>query len=206
VFTGLIQDVGEILARNARGPGARLSIRTKMANLVLGESISVDGACLTVDATHKDVFDVDASAETLEKTTLGKATRVNLERALAVGDRLGGHIVTGHVDGTGALASRTPLGDAVAMSFTMPDDLARFVAKKGSITVSGVSLTVNEIHADRFDVVLIPRTLKETTLGDLEPGSRVNLEVDLLARYLERLLGGNRDEVLLEKLRQNGFM
>jgi riboflavin synthase len=209
VFTGLVQDVGALVSRTSRGPGARLGFRTKLRGLEPGESISVDGACLTVDRTQNDVFEVDASGETLKKTTLGQlavGSRVNLERALKMGDRLGGHIVTGHVDGVGALVSRAPLGDAVAMSFSLARDLARFVAQKGSITVSGVSLTVNEIEGDRFDVVIIPRTLAETTLGTLQSGSQVNLEVDLLARYVARLMGSSADESIMVTLHKAGFV
>lgn len=190
MFTGLVEDRGALIARAPRGPGARLALRTKLGPLALGESVAVDGVCLTVDRTEGDAFEVDASAETLARTTLGDlapGARVNLERALALGDRLGGHLVTGHVDGVGALVSRAPVGDAVAMTFSMPRELARFVAEKGSVAVSGVSLTVNRADADRFDVVIIPRTLSETTLGELGVGGRVNLEVDLVARYVARL-------------------
>jgi riboflavin synthase len=194
MFTGLVAATGVLAARSARGPGARLSLRAELDDgpLVLGESIAVDGCCLSVAAMVAGGFEVDASAETLARTTLGRAAEgrvVNLERALRAGDRLGGHLATGHVDGVGELVDRRPLGEAVAMTFAIPADLARFVAEKGSIAVSGVSLTVNAVRAaNRFDVVLIPITLAKTSLGSLAPGDPVNLEVDLIARYVARLM------------------
>lgn len=194
MFTGLVEDRGTLVAKEARGPGFRLVFRGKLGVLALGESIAVDGACLTVVATTDDTFDMDATAETLSRTTLGEravGSEVNLERALKVGDRLGGHLVTGHIDGVGALTKRTPVGEGFAMSFSMPHELSKFVAEKGSITVSGVSLTVNAVRSleegDAFDVVIIPHTLEATTLGSLAVGGRVNLEVDLVARYVARL-------------------
>jgi riboflavin synthase len=187
----LVEDRGALVSRTARGPGARLVFRSKLDRLKLGESISIDGACLTVAATKDDTFDVDASHETLSLTTLGElepSSEVNLERALQVGDRLGGHIVTGHIDGVGTLRSRKSVGESVVMSFSLPKELSKLVAKKGSIAVSGVSLTVNEIDLEGFEVTIIPHTLKETTLGNLRARSRVNIEVDLVARYVQRLL------------------
>ena len=157
---------------------------------VLGESIAVDGCCLTVASRLSGGFEVDASAETLARTTLGDlplGKKVNLERAVRAGDRLGGHLMTGHVDGVGELVSRRPVGDSVAMTFALPRELARFVAPKGSIAVSGVSLTVNAIGDVGFDVVLIPTTLASTNLGELASGDRVHLEIDLIARYVARL-------------------
>jgi riboflavin synthase len=216
VFTGLVEEKGTVAARTARGPGARLFIRCGFGLLELGESISVDGVCLTVDAIMNEGFEVDASAETLARTTLGAVRvggEVNLERALALGARLGGHIVTGHVDGVGSLVVRRAVGDAVAMTFELPAELARFVAEKGSITVDGVSLTVNGVAGTRFDVTLIPRTLRDTTLGALEVGGKVNLEVDVLARYVARLIGadggsgGSGDNAAwMDRLRRAGFV
>jgi riboflavin synthase len=220
MFTGLIEEKGTLVARAPRGPGARLSILCAFGPLTLGESIAVDGVCLTVDRVlsterGRSGFEADASAETLRRTTLGTVPiggAVNLERALQAGGRLGGHIVSGHVDGTGRLVAREPLGDAVSMGFAMPLELARYVAEKGSICVNGVSLTVNRVEGTRFDVVCIPRTLADTTLGGLTVGATVNLEVDLLARYLERLLtarGGGADasseEAWMERLRRAGM-
>ncbi len=197
MFTGLVETTGVLAERSARGPGARLFIRATLAGepLAMGESITLDGACMSVVEIRADGFAVDASQETLARTTLGSGKleagadrRVNLERALRVGDRLGGHMVSGHVDGVGALVERRAVGEATAMTFSLPPGLSRFVAEKGSIVVSGVSLTVNAVRPSlpnpTFDVMLIPITLRVTNLGDLAPGDRVNLEVDLVARYV----------------------
>ena len=214
MFTGLVATVGTLAAlrRTAEdGPeggvevsgkrvlGARLTIRAPFEDgpLALGESIAVNGACLTVDAVSRDgsEFEADASAETLARTTLG-ALRVgsplHLERALRAADRMGGHLVTGHVDGIGTLADRRAVGDAVWMAFRVPGELAKFIAEKGSIAVDGVSLTVNAVEGDRFEVTIIPHTLSHTTFGALAPADRVNLEVDLIARYVARLLSTER--------------
>jgi riboflavin synthase len=193
MFTGLVALTGTLAERHPRGPGARLVIRARFEDgpLALGESIAVSGACLSVDAVLADGFEVDASAETLARTTLGALEpggRVHLERALRAADRLGGHLVTGHVDGVGALVERHPVGDSVAMTFSVPGELAPFVAEKGSITVDGVSLTVNAVRGAAFEVTIIPHTLEKTRLGAIAPGDPVNLEVDLIARYVARLL------------------
>lgn len=215
MFTGLVIAKGKLAARSVRGPGARLTITTSLGPLVLGESVSVDGCCLTVDVIRPDGFEADASGETLSLTTLGKVAlgaHVNLERAMELGGRMGGHLVSGHVDGVGALVAKAPLGDAFSLRFSMPRALSRYVAKKGSITVSGVSLTVNEVGDDTFDVVVIPRTLRDTSLGELSLGDTVNLEVDLVARYLERLVthadpaDSNGDEAWLSRLKRAGYM
>jgi riboflavin synthase len=191
VFTGLIETTGVLAARAARGPGASLVVRAELAHepLALGESISVDGCCLSVVELAAGEFAVDATAETLARTTLGGlpvGKRVNLERAVRAGDRLGGHLVTGHVDAVGKLLERREVGEAVTMCFSLPAELARFVAEKGSIAVCGVSLTVNGVRDTTFDVMIIPITLRVTTLGELAPGDPVNLEVDLVARYVAR--------------------
>ena len=190
MFTGLVEDRGEVVAKEAKGPAVRFVFRSKLTDLALGESIAIDGACLTVVASKNGTFDMDATHETLARTTLGAlelGSQVNLERALKVGDRLGGHLVTGHIDGVGSLVKREPIGESVAMSFSMPHELSKFVAEKGSIAVSGVSLTVNGVKGDVFDVVIIPHTLRETTLGSLAIGGHVNLEIDLIARYVAKL-------------------
>jgi riboflavin synthase len=199
MFTGLVGATGVLAARQERGPSARLVVRASLGEepLALGESISIDGACLSVAEILPDGFAVDATAETLARTTLGaspEGSRVNLERSLRAGDRLGGHLVTGHVDGVGTLASRREVGDALALTFDLPPQLARFVAEKGSITINGVSMTVNAAppSTPTFDVMVIPITRAETNLGTLAPGGRVNLEVDLVARYVARLMGGER--------------
>jgi riboflavin synthase len=197
MFTGLVEAKGTIASRSpsTRGPGARLAIHAELGGepLALGESIAVDGVCLTVDALVAGGFEVDASGETLARTTLGglaAGSSVHLERAMRPSDRLGGHIVTGHVDGVGSLAARRREGgdgESWCLSFAMPTPLARFVAEKGSIAVDGVSLTVNAVSADGFDVTIIPHTSQKTKLGALAVGGSVNLEVDLVARYVARL-------------------
>jgi riboflavin synthase len=221
VFTGLIESVGKLERRSPRGPGARIAVVTGLANLVLGESIAVSGCCLTVDAITPNGFEADASAETLAKTTLGAipiGSRLNLERALTLQTRLGGHIVTGHVDGVGTLVSRAPLGEAEQLTFRFPAELGRFIAAKGSITVDGISLTVNEADADTFKVAIIPHTKKQTQIGDVAIGGGINLEVDLLARYVLRMLEiapetataagatESKDSRLLELLRRGGYV
>ena len=213
MFTGLIEAIGTLAARSPRGPGARLVVRCALEKLELGESISVSGVCLTVDAIAKDGFEADASQETLKKTTLGAlplGARVNLERALTLEKRLGGHLVSGHVDGTGALVSRAPMGEAERLVFRAPRELMRFVAPKGSIAIDGTSLTVNDVENDEFSVAIIPRTRKETRIDDLAPGDAVNLEIDVVARYVLRLLESKGaetgDAALLELLRKNGYV
>jgi riboflavin synthase len=163
----------------------------------LGESIAIDGVCLTVNEAVDGGFEADASFETLARTTLGRlppGATVHIERSLRAGSPMGGHLVSGHVDGVGALVGRRPLGDAIVMAFHFPHELARFVAEKGSVTVDGVSLTVNTVSpggdrsADTFEVAIVPHTLAKTKLGALSPGDPVNLEVDLVARYVARIL------------------
>jgi riboflavin synthase len=216
VFTGLIETMGVLLDRAARGPGARLVVKAAFPDqepFALGESIAVEGTCLSVDRIREGGFEADASAETLARTTLGSlaaGSPVNLERAAKLGSRLGGHIVTGHVDGVGSVVEKVAVGDALKVTFRMPRSLSRFVAEKGSVAVSGVSLTVNAAGPETFDVVLIPHTRAKTTLDGLAPGSPVNLEVDLLARYVVRALEGGAsapsdDAVWLERLRRAGY-
>jgi riboflavin synthase len=169
----------------------RLVVEHSLGELSLGESVAVNGVCLTVVSFGPGEFHVDASSETLRVTTLGRAepgARLNLERALEVGDRLGGHFVSGHVDGLAAVQSIVPSGDAVQVRFRAPTELLAFIAPKGSVTLDGVSLTVNAVVADEFDVMLIPHTRAVTNLGELAPGTHSNLEVDLLARYVARYL------------------
>jgi len=192
MFTGLIEQVGTVADLARRGDGLSIRIHCALHPYELGESIAVNGTCLTVKSFEEGHFDADASIETLDKTNLGDlrvGDRVHLERALALGDRLGGHLVTGHVDGVGTLVERAPSGDYVRASFEVPERLAPFLAPKGSITVNGVSLTVNTVAATRFDVMLVPYTLDETTFGDMSSETRVNLEVDILAKYVASLMG-----------------
>ncbi|MBK6517789.1 MAG: riboflavin synthase [Polyangiaceae bacterium] len=221
MFTGLVEEVGSIVRLERRGAGARLAIEAAMSPLVLGESVAVSGVCLTVDRILPRGFEADASSETLDKTTLGAlgpGAQVNLERATPLGGRMGGHVVLGHVDATGTLVEVSASGDAQRTTFEGPAQLARYLATKGSIAIDGVSLTLNEVtderSAVRFSVMLIPHTLARTTLPALRPGAKVNLEVDVLARYVERQLGlspsaaaPQKDEgSLLEKLRGGGYM
>jgi len=192
MFTGLVQQVGTVLSLERDSKGATINIGCTFPALVLGESIATHGVCLTVIRDTGRGFLAEASDETLAKSVLGELRvneRVHLERALGANDKLGGHLVTGHVDGVGRIVERVPLGDAVRVVFEVPDALAPFLAPKGSITIDGVSLTVNGASGNRFDVALVPFTRKETVFDDLPVGSRVNLEVDILAKYVARLLG-----------------
>lgn len=191
MFTGIIQAVGTIHQIEARGNDARMVIKSgnlDLSDVSLGDSIAVNGVCLTVIALTDATFTVDVSAETLRCTTgFLPDAEVNLEKAMRPMDRLGGHIVSGHVDGVGTVAVFQPEGESHRMEIDAPHNLARYIAAKGSITVHGVSLTVNTVSGVRFAINLIPHTLAHTTLKHLKPGSRVNLEIDMVARYVERL-------------------
>ena len=194
MFTGLVQGIGRVRAIEPRGGDVTLVFDTgdvPLDDLERGGSVAVSGVCLTATSLEQSSFAADVSRETLSLTTLGEwqiGTRVNLEKALRAGQALGGHYVTGHVDGVGHVLARHDDGRSVRMEFGVPPELARYVARKGSICIDGVSLTVNGAEGDRFDVNLVPHTLDVTTLGQLQPGSRVNLEVDIIARYLERMM------------------
>lgn len=194
MFTGLIEGVGSLRARDMRGGDARLRIATgtlPFDGVALGESISVNGVCLTVVAFDAAHFDADASTETLSLTTLGglpEGRALNLERAMRPADRLGGHLVSGHVDGVGRVASVHDDARAQRWRFDAPAGLLKYVAKKGSICVDGVSLTVNEADDEGFEVALVPHTVSHTAFAETRVGDAVNIEVDLLARYVERLL------------------
>ncbi len=193
MFTGLVEEQGSVVAIEPLGDSVRLTLRGPLvtSDASHGASIAVNGCCLTVTNVDGDAFTADVMDESLRRTSLGDLTvgsPVNLERAVAAGARLGGHIVQGHVDGVGTLLDRTPSTHWEVLRFSLPDELARYVVEKGSITVSGVSLTVVEVTDDTFAVSLIPTTLADTILGTLTPGDRVNLEVDIVAKYVERLL------------------
>lgn len=191
MFTGLVAAVGRIAATERRALGTRLQIAAALGALDIGESICVSGACLTVVTRTDDAFSAEVTRETLERTTLGRLSAgdpVNLERAAALGDRLGGHLLTGHVDGIARVTRVEPAGDARDVEVEVPVELARFIAEKGSIALDGVSLTVNWVEGARFGVMLIPHTLAVTTLGAIASGRELNLEVDLVARYVARLL------------------
>jgi len=194
MFTGIVEEVGTIAAIETEGTDARLLVRGPLvtSDAGLGDSISVSGVCLTVTELPGDgTFWADVMPETLRRSALedlGVGSPVNLERALAVGGRYGGHVVQGHVDGVGAILSRTPGPRWDDVEIGLSPELTRYIAEKGSVAVSGISLTVTHVTDESFGVSLIPTTLEATTLGTLEPGARVNIEVDVLAKYTERLL------------------
>jgi riboflavin synthase len=194
MFTGIVEELGEVAAVEARGDSARLTLRGPLVTEGArhGDSIAVNGVCLTVVTTGQGTFTADVMAETLHRSSLGAlvpGSRVNLERPMALGGRLGGHLVQGHVDATGTLAERTPAEHWEIVRVTMPPAMARYVVDKGSVTVDGVSLTVVEAGAADFTVSLIPTTLALTTLGVKQVGDPVNLEVDVVAKYVERMMG-----------------
>lgn len=195
MFTGIVMAVGRIAQVSATEGGVRLRILTgglSLEDVALGDSIAVSGVCLTVVSRSDNAFDVDVSRETLACTSgLELGAEVNLEKALRLSDRLGGHLVSGHVDGRGVVERLEPAGDNKLLAIRLPQELARYVARKGSVAVDGVSLTVNDVQDERFSVNLIPHTLAHTNLNRLHPGASVNLEIDLLARYAERLLGSS---------------
>jgi len=197
VFTGIVEELGEVLALEELGDSARLTVRGRVvtADASAGDSIAVNGVCLTVVDFEDGRFSADVMAETLNRSSLGVlavGSRVNLERPMALGARLGGHIVQGHVDGTGAVLERKPSENWELVKISLPADLTRYVVEKGSITVDGISLTVTAVTDDTFSVGLIPTTLKLTTLGAKGVGERVNLEVDIMAKYVEKLLAKAR--------------
>ena len=211
MFTGIIQAKGRIAALERRGGDVRMSIRSAglpFAEYDVGESIAVNGVCLTAVALREDGFDTDVSVETLDVTNLGRlgvGGAVNLEPSLAFGDRLGGHLVSGHVDCVGKVTQRDEDARSVRLAVEIPRDYARYVAKKGSVTLDGVSLTVNEVAGAVFEVNIIPHTADVTIIGDYRARTEVNVEVDLLARYIERLLSKDGDGMSLEFLREHGY-
>jgi riboflavin synthase len=194
MFTGIVTDVGEVLSVDERAEGLRrltIACAYDPASIAIGASISCSGVCMTAVATGANSFSVDAAAETLKVTTVGNwktGTRVNLERSLKMGDELGGHLVSGHVDGLAELTRREDLTDMARLTLRVPKPLARFIAQKGSVALDGVSLTVNDVSPDTFSVLIIPHTLSVTTLGALKPADALNLEVDVMARYAARLV------------------
>jgi riboflavin synthase len=212
MFTGLVEGVGEITEVRRLAEGLRLAVAPPfpVAELTLGESVAVAGACLTVVKVEGRAFQVDVSPETLARSTLAMkkaGDRVNLERALRLGDRLGGHLVTGHVDGLGVLRERRSGPAHLVLSFALPADLAPLVIEKGSIAVDGVSLTVNAVAGPTFTVNIIPLTGKDSTLAGLKVGDRVNLETDIIGKYVAKLLGPHQAKsgVTEELLARHGF-
>lgn len=218
MFTGIVHTIGRIAALESKGSDMRIGIQTgslPMDDVSPGDSIAVSGVCLTVVGLMDQGFSADISGETLKLTTLGKLKKdspVNLEKALTLSTRLGGHLVSGHVDGIGTVVSRKEDGRSVQFRINAPSGLARYIAGKGSICADGVSLTVNCVAGAEFELNIVPHTLQETTLDGWVPGSEVNLEVDLLARYLERLLLGDADaqpggdNITHELLARSGFL
>jgi riboflavin synthase len=200
MFTGIVQATGRIARIERRGADARLAIAGEnldLADVRIGDSIAVNGVCLTVVTLDGGQFAADVSGETLSRTTLGTLAvnaRVNLEKALALGERLGGHLVSGHVDGLGTIRARREAGRSTIFRIAAPDELARYIAEKGSICVDGVSLTVNRVEGSEFEVNIVPHTSHATILDEYAVNRAVNLEADLIARYLERLLTGARDD------------
>jgi riboflavin synthase len=199
MFTGIVAELGEVAGIEHRGDAARLTIRGDTEGVIAGESIAVNGVCLTVTGVLDGTFTADVMGETLDRTSLGALTKgapVNLERSVRLADRLGGHLVQGHVDATGTLISRSPKTHWDQVRISLPSSIDRYVVHKGSITVDGVSLTVSALGTGPktgpdeawFEVSLIPETLKRTTLGTRQPGETVNLEVDVIAKYVERLM------------------
>jgi len=192
MFTGIVQAVGTIEAVAPLEGGVRITVAAQdldLSDVALGDSVCVQGACLTAVAIAGKRLSFDVSRETLACTTgLDRPGNVNLEKSLSLGDKLGGHLVTGHVDGIGEVLALEPAGESMLLRLRAPRELARYVARKGSICVDGVSLTVNRVEGDVFDINLIPHTLAATTLSRLAPALRVNLEIDLIARYVERML------------------
>jgi riboflavin synthase len=218
MFTGIIQAVGSIATLQPAGGDMRLRVHTgklPLADVALGDSIATNGVCLTVTGLPGDGYWADVSRETLDYTTLGQlrpGSRVNLEKALTPASRLGGHIVSGHVDGVGEVVSLTGDGRSIRFVLRAPDALAKYIAHKGSICVDGTSLTVNAVNGAEFDLNIIPQTMAETVFGDYVPGSKVNLEVDVIARYLERLVMGEAAAqpaaagLSLQTLADNGYL
>jgi riboflavin synthase len=214
MFTGLVEGIGAIAAINRMAEGFRLALAPPfpVAELVLGESVAVSGACLTVVSLSAAAFEVEVSPETLARTTLGlKKVKdsVNLERALKIGDRLGGHLVTGHVDGIGVIRERREGPAFFTLTVEMPPALAPFVIEKGSIALDGVSLTVNTVQGNRFSVYIIPHTAQNTTLAQLKTGDKVNLETDIIGKYVARLLSPHRSgssDMTKDFLAEHGFL
>jgi riboflavin synthase len=201
MFTGIVAELGEVAGIEQRGDAARLTIRGSTEGVIAGESIAVNGVCLTVTGILDDTFTADVMGETLDRSSLGalaQGAKVNLERSVRLQDRLGGHLMQGHVDATGTIISRSPAEHWDQVRISLPASISRYVVHKGSIAVDGISLTVSALgppgQDSWFEVSLIPETLKRTTMGTRQPGDVVNLEVDVIAKYVERLLSGETNQ------------
>jgi riboflavin synthase len=211
MFTGIIKAKGTISALQERGGDVRLTVSSSglpWATYEIGESISVNGVCLTAVSLHSDGFDMDVSNETLNVTALSGlaiGSEVNLEPAISVGERLGGHLVSGHVDCLGTVKSQTTDARSISLNIEIPKEFARYVARKGSVCIDGVSLTVNAVSGNTFDVNIIPHTAEVTIIGGYKIATIVNIEVDLLARYIERLLLNDEDGISMDFLREHGY-
>lgn len=216
MFTGIVEAVGTLTAITPKGEDITISVdagKLDMGDVKLGDSIATNGVCLTVVEFNSHSYSADLSLETLKKSGFADykvGDKVNLEKAMLPTTRFGGHIVSGHVDGVGEIVERNPVGRAIELWVAMPAELSKYVAEKGSITVDGISLTVNDLRKNTFKLTIVPHTTQETTIDHFQVGRKVNLEVDVLARYLERLLNGGRDEqpesrITMEFLQQNGF-
>ncbi|EKO3395551.1 riboflavin synthase [Vibrio fluvialis] len=216
MFTGIVEAVGTLTAITPKGEDITISVdagKLDMSDVKLGDSIATNGVCLTVVEFNSHSYSADLSLETLKKSGFADykvGDKVNLEKAMLPTTRFGGHIVSGHVDGVGEIVERNPVGRATELWVAMPAELSKYVAEKGSITVDGISLTVNDLRKNAFKLTIVPHTTQETTIDHFQVGRKVNLEVDVLARYLERLLNGGRDEqpesrITMEFLQQNGF-
>lgn len=212
MFTGIIEAIGEIkgIRGNDKGISVQISIPDFFDDVKTGDSIAVNGVCLTAKTINGGTFSADVSSETISKTTFGKikaGERVNLERALRLSDRLGGHIVTGHIDGTARLKEKRNEGESVRLSFSLDKELLRYVISKGSIAIDGISLTVNEVEVDGFSVNIIPHTAQNTTILGKKAGDEVNIEVDVIGKYVERLLGkGKESRIDRSFLSEHGFL
>ena len=211
MFTGIIKAKGSITAMQQQGGDVRMTVSSDglpWSDFEIGESISVNGVCLTAVALHDNGFDTDVSVETLDVTALGDLTTgsdVNLEPALGVGERFGGHLVSGHVDCVGSVTSRSADARSIRLAIEIPAEYSRYIAKKGSVCVDGVSLTINEVSGNTFESNIIPHTADTTIIGGYAVGTAVNVEVDMLARYIERLLGKDDDGISLEFLKAHGY-
>ncbi|EKO3427381.1 riboflavin synthase [Vibrio fluvialis] len=216
MFTGIVEAVGTLTAITPKGEDITISVdagKLDMGDVKLGDSIATNGVCLTVVEFNSHSYSADLSLETLKKSGFADykvGDKVNLEKAMLPTTRFGGHIVSGHVDGVGEIVERNPVGRAIEFWVAIPAELSKYVAEKGSITVDGISLTVNDLRKNAFKLTIVPHTTQETTIDHFQVGRKVNLEVDVLARYLERLLNGGRDEqpesrITMEFLQQNGF-